>query len=154
LSFLLNSMKNNFNLFILLISSLALFSCEVEPKPIEYGSDHCHFCDMTVVDKTHASELTTKKGKSFSYDAIECMVNDLNQKNNEDKMAFILVANYDHPGELIDAKTATFLISKKIKSPMGAYLSAFPTKEIAQKYQNDFGGDIYSWDELKTQLQK
>jgi len=147
-------MKTNYKIFFLFITSLFLLSCKVEPKPIEYGSDHCDFCDMTVVDKTHASEITTKKGKSKVYDAIECMVNDLNQKNNEDKMAFILVANYDHPGELIDAKTATFLISKKIKSPMGAYLSAFPTKEIAKKYQNDFGGEIFSWSELKSKFKK
>ncbi len=147
-------MKTNFKLLILFISSFILLSCKVEPKPINYGDDHCHFCDMTVVDKTHAAELTTKKGKSYVYDAIECMGNDLKQKNNEDKMAFILVANYDKPGDLIDAKSATFLISKKIKSPMGAYLSAFSSKEIAEKYQNDNGGELYSWTELKSKLKQ
>ncbi len=147
-------MKTNFKLLILFISTFILLSCKVEPKPINYGDDHCHFCDMTVVDKTHAAELTTKKGKSYVYDAIECMVNDLKQKNNEDKMAFILVANYDNPGDLIDAKSATFLISKKIKSPMGAYLSAFSSKEIAEKYQNDNGGELYSWTELKSKLKQ
>ncbi len=147
-------MRNNFKLLILFISSFILLSCKVEPKPINYGDDHCHFCDMTVVDKTHAAEVTTKKGKSYVYDAIECMVNDLNQKNNEDKMAFILVADYDNPGELIDAKNATFLISKKIKSPMGAYLSAFPSKEVAEKYQTDNGGEIFSWSELKLKIKQ
>jgi copper chaperone NosL len=140
--------------FLIFFTSLFLLSCKVEPKPIEYGSNHCDFCDMTVVDKTHASELTTKKGKSKVYDAIECMVNDLNQNNDENKMAYILVANYDKPGALIDAKNATYLISKKIKSPMGAFLSAFPSKEIAEKYQKDFGGELYSWSELKLKIQK
>jgi copper chaperone NosL len=139
--------------FVFLIN-LFLLSCKVEPKPIEYGNDHCDFCDMTVVDKTHASEVTTKKGRSKVYDAIECMVNDLNQNNDENKMAYILVANYDKPGDLIDAKNATFLISKKIKSPMGAFLSAFTSKQIAEKYQNDFGGELYSWSELKSKFQK
>lgn len=29
---------------------------------------------MTIVDKQHAAQVVTKKGKAYSFDAIECMV--------------------------------------------------------------------------------
>lgn len=138
-------------IIVLLIYTLS--SCTVEPQPIDYGHDHCHFCDMTVVDKTHSAEYTTKKSKSYMFDAVECLVRKLNRENNEDQMSFILVADYANPGELTNATEATYLISKAIKSPMGANLSAFKLKEDAQKNQKEFGGDIYNWSEIKTKFQ-
>jgi copper chaperone NosL len=138
----------------ILLVTIGFSSCSIEPKPIEYGNDHCHYCDMTVVDKTHAAEYTTKKGKSFTYDAIECLVNDINEQDNESTMAFVLVADYANPGVLIDANTAFFLISENIKSPMGANLSAFNSKESTEEHLKEFGGDLYSWTELKTKFSK
>jgi len=133
---------------------LLLNSCKVEPKEIGYGKDHCHLCDMTVVDKTHAAEYVTKKGKAYMFDAVECMVMKINRETKEETLEYILVADYGNPGDLVNAKDATYLISKKIKSPMGANLSAFGSKEKAVKTQKEFGGTLYSWEELKTKLAK
>ncbi len=145
-------MKTRISIIILIFSLSILTSCKVEPKKINYNIDHCHYCDMTVVDKTHAAQYVTKKGKAYMFDAIECMVNDLNKNNNEDTMAFLLVADYANPGDLVDAKTATYLISKKIKSPMGANLSAFNSKETAQKVLKENGGKLYTWETLKEKF--
>jgi copper chaperone NosL len=142
----------NFFLFLLTISFFT--SCKVTPKEIQYGQDHCHLCDMTVVDSTHASEYTTKKGRSYPFDSEECLIWKLQKDNNEKDMAYILVADYNHPGKLIDAKSAFYLISEKIKSPMGANLSAFSSKEDAQKAQKQYGGKIYDWNQIKAQLAK
>jgi len=109
---------------------------------------------MTVVDKTHASEYVTKKGRAYTFDAIECLVNDLKENKNEDMMSFILVANYSNPGELIAATEATYLISKSIKSPMGANLSAFKLKEKATEHLNKGNGKLYNWEQLKTKFSK
>ncbi|PHR71619.1 MAG: hypothetical protein COA67_06285 [Lutibacter sp.] len=129
-----------------------VYSCKVEPKKIDYGNNHCHFCDMTVVDKTHAAQYVTRKGKAYMFDAVECMMNSLNQDKNEELMEFLLVADYANPGNLVDAKTATYLISEKIKSPMGANLSAFSSKETAQKQLSDKGGKLFTWTELKSKF--
>ncbi|HIP36024.1 MAG TPA: hypothetical protein EYG85_04150 [Crocinitomix sp.] len=145
------NLKKGVVLVFLLVLQTA---CKVEPKPINYGDDHCHFCDMTVVDKTHAAEITTKKGKSFVYDAIECMIRELNQNKNEQDLAFILVADYSQPGQLIDARESHFLISKQIKSPMGANLSAFQSLDVAKKYQKENGGELYNWEEIKNKFSK
>ncbi len=129
-------------------------SCKIEPQKINYGQDHCAFCEMTVVDKTHASEYVTKKGRSYIFDSVECLVRQLNEKNNETDLTFILVSNYLNPGELINAKTATYLITDKIKSPMGANLSAFKTTEEAIKTQSEKDGITFTWQQLKVELKK
>lgn len=148
-------MKNlKYFILITLLLPLIITSCNVEPKEINYGTDHCHYCDMTVVSKTHASEYVTKKGKAFMFDAIECMVNEINDQHNEDGLAFVLVANYANPGELIDASIATFLISQEIKSPMGANLSAFKSFDKAKETQTEHGGELYTWKELKEKFNK
>ncbi len=139
-------------LFLLLILSSFLISCSVEPRDIDYGQDHCTLCDMTVVDKTHGAEYVTKKGKAYTFDSVECLVRKINQENNEEQLAFILVDDYNRPGVLINAKDAFYLISEKIKSPMGANLSAFASKEAAEKAKSQYGGKVYSWLKIKNEL--
>ena len=143
----LNFLKPITGVVILLLT----ISCKVEPQAIDYGKDQCSFCVMNIVDKTHAAQYVTKKGKQFKFDAIECMVNDVSEKN-EEELAILLVANYGNPGEMIPAKTATYLVSKEIKSPMGAYLSAFSILEKAQELQQKHSGEIYTWETLKQKL--
>ncbi len=76
----LNILKPVIGVLILLL----IISCEIAPEPIAYGKDQCSFCVMNIVDKTHAAQYVTKKGKQFKFDAIECMVNDLSEKNEAD----------------------------------------------------------------------
>lgn len=137
--------------FIGIVILLLTISCKVEPQAIEYGKDQCSFCVMNIVDKTHSAQYVTKKGKQYKFDAIECMVNDINEKG-EENLAFVLVADYYKPGQMIDARAATYLISPEIKSPMGANLSAFATKNGAEELQNKHTGDIYIWEALKHKL--
>lgn len=145
-------MRTNFyKPFIGFAILLLTISCKIEPEAINFGKDQCSFCMMNIVDKTHAAQYVTKKGKQFKFDSIECMVNDLNEKN-EDEMSIMLVANYANPGKMIDAKTASYLISTAIKSPMGANLSAVSTTEKADELQQKYSGDIYTWQTLKQRL--
>ncbi|HEY5687293.1 MAG TPA: nitrous oxide reductase accessory protein NosL [Yeosuana sp.] len=136
-----------------LIALLWLFySCNTSPKAINYGEDGCYYCKMTIVDKIHAAEIVTKKGKIYTFDATECMVN-FQKEFDTSEIKLFLSNNYNEPEVLIDAKKATFLISKNIPSPMGAYLSAFKTKKEALMVQSEKGGTIYSWQELLNYLQ-
>ena len=130
------------------IALLLLFlSCNVSPKPIDYGSDGCHFCKMTIVDKIHAAEIVTQKGKVYKFDATECMINFMEEFDTTE-IALYLSNNYTTPESLIDATKATFLISENIPSPMGAFLSAFKDKADAEKMQSAKGGTLYNWNEL------
>lgn len=126
---------------MLLIGGLA--SCSTEPEAIKYGEDACHFCDMTIVSKAHAAQAVSTKGKQFKYDAIECMVNDL--QRNEAEMAIKQVANFSQPGTMVQVREAGFIINDSINSPMGANLAA-----VKSKAGNN---SMYTWNELKALFQ-
>lgn len=130
---------------------LLLLGCSPAPQAIDYGSDGCHFCKMTIVDKVHAAEVVTKKGKVYKFDATECMINFM-KEFDQSNIKLYLSNNYTEPETLIDATKATFLISENIPSPMGAFLSAFKDKSNAISTQGKKGGTLYTWDELLLHL--
>ena len=134
-----------------LVALVLLCSCSNSPQPIDYGQDGCHFCRMTIVDKLHAAEIVTKKGKVYKFDATECMVNYI-KTIDQSTIKHFLSNNYLEPGVLIDATQASFLISDNIPSPMGAFLSAFKVKDDAVKIQSGKEGTIYTWKELLAHL--
>jgi len=138
-------------LFFGTIILLLVISCKVTPEAIEYGEDQCDFCKMNIVDKMHASQFVTAKGKQFKFDAIECMVHYIDQ-NNEEKIALLLVADYGKPGEMTEAETAAYLITPAIKSPMGANLSGFSSKKTAEEFQQKNQGEIFTWETVKQKL--
>lgn len=128
--------------------------CAPRPKPIEYGSDMCHYCKMSIVDQQHAAEAVTSKGKVFKFDAVECLLNYLSQKPGQEKYAFLLVNDYEQPGVLIPAEESAYLISPAIPSPMGAFLSAFSNPERAQAFQAEKGGEVFDWPALQQRLER
>ena len=134
-----------------LLMGLLIYGCQAGPKPIIYGEDGCHFCKMTIVDKLHAAEIVTHKGKVYKFDATECMIN-FNKSFDANNVKFYLSNNYSEAESLIDATQATYLISDNIPSPMGAFLSAFQNREDALETQSKKTGTIYSWNELKKHL--
>lgn len=138
-------------IILLLLFSLFIGSCTVKPEPINYGSDGCHFCKMTIIDKVHAAEIVTKKGKIYTFDSSECMINFL-WEFDAAEVALYLSNYFSEPEKLTDATKATYLISQNIPSPMGAFLTAFKNKNEAIKMQSENGGTLYSWGELKQHL--
>ena len=137
----------------LLIIAIAacLSSCQSGPQAIEYGTDMCAFCKMTVVDPQHAAEIVTDKGRVYTFDAIECMANYVHQEE-ELIPAHLLVNDYEKPGVLLEAATCHYLISEQIPSPMGANLSAFSSVENASAMQKAKGGQLYTWQALLEYL--
>ncbi len=43
------------------------------PRRIAYGQESCAYCRMTVGDPRFGSELVTRKGRVYTFDAVECM---------------------------------------------------------------------------------
>ena len=126
--------------------------CAPTPKPIEYGSDMCHYCKMSIVDQQHAAEAVTSKSKVFKFDAVECLINYLSQQPGQEEYAFLLVNDYEHPGAMIPAESSAYLISPAIPSPMGAFLSAFSSSERAQAFQAEKGGEVFDWPGIQKHL--
>ncbi len=145
-------MKYPLSVFLLLLL-LGLTACQPSSRPIRYGEDICAFCKMTVVSKQHAAELVTDKGRVYTFDAIECMVN-YAQQNDETSFSFLLVNDFLEPGRLIDAQACEYLISENIPSPMGAFLSAFEKEENAKALQAEKGGELYNWQKLNQHFKE
>ena len=144
-------MKTYYTLTLMAFTFFVLSACSKGPQTIDYGNDGCHFCKMTIVDKIHGSELITDKGKVFKFDATECMLNYVGE-NKALPIGSLLTNYYDVPTAFIPTQEATFLISEKLPSPMGANLTAFKTKESAEKVLAEKGGELYTWEALKTHL--
>ena len=130
-----------------------LTSCDIKPQPINYGEDACHFCKMTIVDKQHAAQIVTKKGKAFKFDAVECMLNHLKEIDPNDVELF-LVTDYLDPGMLLDATTSYYIISENIPSPMGEFLSSVKSKETVLRLQKEKEGSTYTWQEIMEHFNK
>ena len=130
-------------------------ACNPESKPIDYGEDKCEFCRMSIVDLRFGGEIVTQKGKIFKFDAMECMVNYLDERvEDETKLKFVLTNTYDHPGELHNAAVCTYLKSENMPSPMGMFLNPFKKSEEATRFQKLNTGSIFSWDELRADFDK
>lgn len=136
--------------FFSLITILAV-ACTPSIPTIEYGSDMCHYCKMSIVGKQHAAIAVSSKGKSFKFDAIECLVPFL-AAETETTFNKLLVNDYDQPTTLISAEQSYYLISREIPSPMGAFLTAFSTQARAEFVKNEKGGTVYNWDEIQAHL--
>lgn len=136
-----------FTICIIAFFLLLFASCNIGPEPINYGSDGCQFCSMTIVDRQHGSEIVTRKGKIYKFDSVECLLNYRNQ-NEDQEVAMSLCNHYTNPGELISVEEASFLISEGIPSPMGAYLTAFDSENSAMEAKNEHGGSLFNWNEL------
>ena len=131
--------------------SVLLLSCQIEAEEINYGSDACHFCKMTIVDAQHAAQIVTKKGKSYKYDAVECLLSDLPDRKQQE-LGLIMVNDYNQPGIQISAVEATFLISEAMPSPMGANLSAFSSASKAADLKTSNGGQLYDWETIQKHI--
>ncbi|MFY0643675.1 MAG: nitrous oxide reductase accessory protein NosL [Bacteroidia bacterium] len=139
---------NSFTIPMLAVSfMLMLTGCSTEPEAINYGSDQCHYCKMTVVDLQHSAQYVSDKGKQFKYDAIECLVNEMGETKPKNP-AHVLVADYLSPGDMVYTHDAHFVITEAIKSPMGANLSAFSHADSAKKVIESHGGELYNWEQL------
>ena len=142
---------NNINSIIIGVFSIFLISCSVGPKPIVYNEDQCASCKMLISDQRFGAELVTKKGRVYKYDAIECMAQTVAEKG-EDEYAHLMVTDYHHPGELINAKEAKFIIEKDRPSPMGAFLSAYAAETKIENLKNEPSDPVMNWKQMIKKL--
>ncbi len=131
----------------LLALALLVASCSSGPKEIHYGEDECAHCKMMIMDASFASQIVTKTGKAYKFDAIECMAAFIQEKpqNREDNTFWVSDFNTD---EWLEVNEAVFVKSDVIKSPMGMGLLAFDSKEDAQKHIDQYAGEIIDFNTL------
>ncbi|WP_276498970.1 nitrous oxide reductase accessory protein NosL [Pontibacter litorisediminis] len=147
-------MKPVLYLLSLALLAVALGSCSPEPKPIPYGQANCAHCSMTVADNRYGAELVNEKGKPYFFDSAEClMAYVIEQPEQGEKAAYLLVTDFTRPGELLNAKDAQYLQAKALPSPMGMYLTAVADEATATKMQKEIGGQVLTWSEAVSAVQ-
>lgn len=131
----------------LLMISLFL-SCTSElPDPIQLNKDHCDYCKMTISNGHFASALKTKKGRSYKFDDMTCMINYIKQ-HEEIQAAKFYVHDFVADNQFIEADHAFFIHGDAISSPMGGNIAAFKTSESAQPYLKKFNAQTITWSAL------
>ncbi len=130
-----------------------MVSCSVEPEPIQYGKDACHHCKMTLMDNRFGAEVVSKKGKIFKFDDTNCLIYFLHtEKLTDQDIAYCLTTDFASPGVLIDARTALFVRSEAIKTPMASNIAAFSNPTNLNSYNETWKGEHLQWTDLMKEF--
>ena len=138
--------------FLITVVLLLLSSCSTEPESLQYGTDVCHTCKMTLIDNKFGAELVTKKGKIYKFDDMRCFLNYYNSGFEPiDVYKYVLVTDYVNTGKLIDGANAFFVSSPEIRSPMNGQVAAFDSKTSMDSFRKLWKGIYLTWGEVTTQ---
>lgn len=128
---------------------LFISSCAVKAEPINYGKDMCDDCRMTIVDQHFGAEIVTKKGRVYKFDDARCIAHFIKTgKITANETGQTLFTDYNNSKNFIDSKTAVFVVSETLKSPMNSNAAAFENQAAAEKTATAVNGKITSWDNL------
>lgn len=134
--------------------ALLMAGCSSGQPKINYGHDECAHCRMNVMDPKFGAAITTVKGRSYVFDDPGCMVpyvvNDATVAEAEVKTWY--VADFAHPGTLIDATTAFYLQCPELRSPMRGNMAAFSTEADRKAAEVEFPGEDMDWAGAKKRL--
>lgn len=133
-----------------LLLPLVFVQCSTGPQPIQYGTDNCDFCKMTLMDKRYGAEIMTKKGKAYKFDDANCLV--LFDKEGTVKSADVAghyIADFSHEGVLLETEKAVFLHSDKLKTPMASQVAAFASQADLEKIKSQTGGEMLTWEQVR-----
>jgi len=139
-----------------LIVSLVVTGCNPKPEKINYGKDNCAECKMIIVDPKFGGEIVTKKGKVYKFDDTHCVAAFLERRGVElSTIHSTLFVLYNHPNEFVNVKSAEFVVSSRLNSPMGGNAAAFRNRsEADQKSLEIEGSRVTNWATLYNILIK
>ncbi|HEU0111085.1 MAG TPA: nitrous oxide reductase accessory protein NosL [Flavisolibacter sp.] len=134
---------------VAVVSLMMISSCTTKPEAIVIGKDLCSDCSMTIMDAKFGGEIITKKGKTFKFDDVHCLANYIKKGAvKKEDVGQTLFINYQQPNTFLDEKTAWFVVSQQLKSPMNSNAAAFTNKVTAEQKAKETNGDLKAWHEL------
>jgi len=103
---------------------------------------------MRITDRKFGAELVTSTGKTYVFDAPECMLGSVRSGNpvSKDNIHSLWVTDFVRPGTLINAQTAFYLESDMIRSPMGMNVAAFSMASDRDRAAMSFPGSARNYD--------
>lgn len=135
---------------------LMMTGCSPKPEKIVFGKDNCAECKMTIMDAKFGGEIVTKKGKVFKFDDAHCVAAFLKRRGVEmGSIHQTLFVDYNNQHEFVKVNAAEFVVSSRLKSPMGGNAAAFKNRNEAEKKAAEINGSkVTNWATLYNILVK
>ena len=144
--------------FASLIARLVLLGglgCGVPgPRPLEYGTELCAHCHMTLADPRFAAELVTRTGKVIPFDDPGCLGSFVAGNGIPAEQIHSLWVSDFVSGALFAVAEAVFLRSEAVHSPMDYHFAALrrgPPPQ-ADSVRAALGGKLLPWDSVVAAL--
>lgn len=120
------------------------------PTPINYGHEQCSHCRMTVSDARFGCQLVTKKGRAYTFDDVQCLVEFVNEGGvDKEEVAEYYLPDYVGENRLLPAGGLFLLRSEGLKSPMRGDIAAFVTEaDRAEIEEITQGGERLTWEDV------
>ncbi len=125
------------------------------------SADECHLCGMLIArfpgPKGQVYERGIKQNMKFcsTRDMFAYALDPEHKHNIQSVFVHDMAVNpWDEPGEdtYIDAREAWFVVGSTKKGAMGPTLGSFKTKESAESFAKEFGGELKRFDELTLNI--
>lgn len=130
-----------------------LVSCQQAPlsgpPELKLGHQECGDCGMLInEDRCCAAVLLDTDGhrEHLLFDDIGCLLEFKTTKPNTNIIEH-WVRDYS-ARTWVKSESAFYLMSEKIRTPMGSWIVAFASRHAAEADQKDHGGTILNWDEV------
>jgi len=132
-----------------------LLGCNPKAEKINLGKDQCAECKMTIVDPKFGAEILTKKGKAYKFDDTHCIAAFLERRGVElSNIYHVFFVDYNGKNELVDVDSAEFVVSSRLKSPMGGAAAFRNLTEAKKKSAEIEGSRVTNWATLYNILIK
>ncbi len=115
-----------------------------EAPEINYGRDICIECGMIIDDPRFAAAYRTADGTEKKFDDLGGLILTGREEGVLDD-AQVWVSDFDEK-ELIDGRTAYFVPTLGVASPMGHGILAFGDKSRAEAMATELDGEVLTWD--------
>jgi copper chaperone NosL len=140
-------------LIVLLVTACAQKSNEPQPPEIIIGQTLCDSCGMIISEAKFAAATIMLNGEPRKFDDIGEMIKYHMMDHPEAQVKVWFV--HDYPSkEWMRGETAFFVLSPKLKTPMGGGVAAFRDQAAAKKFAIDLEGKVYNFDELRVELHR
>ena len=107
---------------------------------------------MKISDNRFGAEFITKKGKTYKFDDIHCIVSFLQEKNfDRAQIKEIYLTDFSNGHTLVKANDAMLLKSDALRAPMGGNIASFSNADSIQFVLTEYKGSILHWDEVYKQ---
>lgn len=140
-------------LLVVVLAACAPVSNEPQPPEIIIGQTLCDSCGMIISDAKFAAATIMLNGETRKFDDLTEMVKYHMMDHPEAQVKVWFVHDY-YSKEWIRGEKAFFVLSPKLKTPMGGGAAAFQDQAAAKKLAAELDGKLYNLDELRIELHR